>query len=317
MSEKVDVRKLFNGAPKPFTLEEFNEIEFQQPRMLVDPFLPTGGIGILYGRGGSGKTQVAMSMCVAVNTGTHFLSKFRCREGKVAFLQVDTPPIEFQKRTRQMAKHSDISDMLLLPYDTPVDLVALARKAMKEEELPDWCQRVRDFEPDLLVLDSLKKCHNLDENDNASPNKVYTAAKILFGPGVTLLFIHHSRKNPQIDYKPLDDDSTVRGAGAWTDDADVGIHLVKKKKEKYVTITWDKIRTCEEDAVKDLQLDFNKESLLLDQRDTAYVRAFQLANVGVEEDEIKKILVKENLCGDKRLNSILGRVKSVLGPDSL
>lgn len=258
--------------------------------MLVKPFLPTGGTGILFGRGGTGKTQIALSLTKAILEGGFFLSRFRCRRGRVSYVQVDTPPQLFADRLHRLAATTEErAGFQPVIYDTSIDSIAAAASPKP----PQWALDIRDHHPDLVIVDSLRKVNPLDENDNKTPSQILAAWRRLVGNRPAILFLHHANKQGWNEDVP--DEDLIRGASAWTDDMDLGMFL--REKAGKVTLSWTKHRSCEEP--KSMYVEMNKETLLMQSGDRARVRALALLGVGVEKAEAAKLLVTESLCSDK------------------
>ena len=302
----MDVRKLFNGSPKFLHTKEFANMELKTPPFLVAPFFPTGGTGVIFGRGGTGKTQLALSMAMAVSEGGYFLSKFKARKGKVVLIEVDTPPLIMQQRLKHLVNAHTLDNLGLVMYDAGIDVVEEEKEARGKKEKPEWVKSILAFRPDLVIVDSLRKSHKLDENDSRAPSLVINAWRYLLGSGPALLFIHHARKRP-IEFMDADDDQGARGSGAWLDDMDVQMQLIKKGMNDRL-LKWTKVRTCEEEELPPMAVMIDPESLLVELQDKATTRALELALVDLGKDEIVKLLVKEQLCKQTRANEIVEHI---------
>jgi len=306
----MNVRELFNGSPKFIHAQDFIGMDLKTPPLLIKPFFPTGGTVVLFGRGGSGKTQLALTMAAAIMEGGYFLSKFKARKGNVVLIEVDTPPLIMQDRLRHFAKHSSLSGLGLAMYDAGIDVVEEATKAKAINQLPEWVLSIRAQKPDLVIVDSLRKTHTLDENDSRAPSLVMNAWRYLLGSGTALLFIHHARKTP-IEYTAADDDQGARGTGAWLDDVDAQMQMIKKGSNNRM-VKWTKVRTCEEDAVPTMAVMIEPESLLVELQDKSFARALELAQVGLDEKEIVQHLVKEGLCKQTKAYETVANIYALL-----
>src|SRR5207247_10650334 len=101
---------------------------------------------------------------------------------------------------------------------------------------------------ELVLVESLRTCHHLDENDSNTPVRVYKAWQECF-PGASLVFAHHDRKLLLEGSGPQRfRDEAFRGSSAWLDDADLGIHVVPEKPanelaELQVRLEFSKLRS--------------------------------------------------------------------------
>jgi len=122
--------------------------------------------------------------------------------------------------------------------DTPIDVV----KTRPNEQ---WVTEIMAFEPDLIIIDTLRKIHRLDENDNQTVAIIQAALSNIFGGQVAIALIHHERKdNEHSNYSPLEERAS--GAGAWMDSGEFGIHISKQKKKTppEVVVRFPRVRHC-------------------------------------------------------------------------
>lgn len=290
----MNIREMFNGSPKFLLAQDFIELDLKTPPFLIYPFLPTGGTGMIFGRGGSGKTQLALTMAAAIMDGTFFLSKFKARKGRVVLVEVDTPPLIMQGRLQKLVKHSSLKDLGLVMYDSSIDIVEESQKAKAAKRRPEWAETLVSTKPDLIIVDSLRTTHSMDENDSRVPSAVISAWRHLVGSGAALLFIHHARKMP-MEFMGSSDEDGARGTGAWRDAVDFQMQMVQKKDNNRL-VEWTKVRTCEERDVPAMAVMIEPESLTVELQDKAMSRAVELAGVSLDRKEIVQRLVVEGLC---------------------
>ena len=91
---------------------------------------------------------------------------------------------------------------------------------------------VKDYRPEILMLDPISKMHNFDENSNTEIGKMYSYLDSLIdqgkGWGMSIIMSHHFGKPPTIksDREVLDA-YNFRGAAKFKDDPDVLITAVR------------------------------------------------------------------------------------------
>lgn len=209
--------------------------------MLLEPVVPWGGMFVLHGPRASGKTQLALALAAAAASGSAFLGVWKATKARVLFLECDTPAVTLHERVA-VAQQAALSEVAFLTFDSPINILAIAERAAAVAPLVE----ARRFGPELVVIDSLRKTHPLDENDSSTPSRVYAAFRTIF-PAATLGFLHHDRK---VAIGPLagDTDEAFRGSSAWLDDVDTGIHLVRDKRAKEglrAILSFSKVRTSE------------------------------------------------------------------------
>lgn len=216
---------------------------FLTPRFTVEPFLPHGGICVLHGPPGVGKSQLALTLAKAVARGEAFLApEHPTTKGNVLYIQVNTPIQEQQARLRT----TDIG------ANDPIAFLSLEHGMLDSEHLvpgrdPGLVEAKR-FAPDVVIVDTLRDVHTMEEIDSATVTKVYGAWRELF-PEATLVFVHHDRKLPP----PVGGKNgaaiperywleSARGSSTWLGNADSGLHLTDAKGS--LTLSFSKTRTC-------------------------------------------------------------------------
>jgi hypothetical protein len=78
--------------------------------------------------------------------------------------------------------------------------------------------------PALVVINTLRKAHILDDKESETPTRIYGAWRGVF-PSATLLFIHHDKKESSGTEGPLD--QRFSGSQAWQNDVQVAFHLTR------------------------------------------------------------------------------------------
>ena len=255
------------------------EIEHQYT---IDPLLPSGGIGLIHGKGGHGKTQLAFTIMKAVTEGKPLFGRYPVEQGSVVYVQMDMPDKLFQARLAKAATACDnIADLV-------VGIFEESRNILDEDFQTELAAKIADEQPALIVFDTLRKLHPLEENDNAVPNLVYSAIRNVC-QGSAAIVIHHDRKAPSEQGGSGEDVAeSFRGARAWVDDCDLGLRL--RKRGTQIIADWSKLR-CEEQP--QLLLRMNLDTLLLEPRDPETAREW-VTKLGLEHPDMERSeLVKE------------------------
>jgi len=271
---------------------------------LVEPIIPHGGIVVLHGPKTAGKTQLALTLGIAVAQGTTFLGEYACRQGPVVFLETDMTVQTLQSRVRL----AEGTKRLLFLHAEPFDIVKLAATA----PLPDAVVQAQQRNPALVIVDSLRKTNVGDEISSATPSRVFAAWKRLF-PHATLLFIHHDRKKPRDPEAFLHAEEAARGTGAWLDDADTGLHLTRVRGNHtdghVCSLTFSKCRTTEEPPA--LVLKMHEDSLLVEPTKPSTrqaVWAWRQAHPQATKEEAREWFLGQKLGGRSLAYRLIGEL---------
>lgn len=244
----------------PFFIIRGDRVADYRPRQhlyLVEPVLPMGGIALLHGAPANGKTQLATTLALDIVNGLPFMGDLATRQGRVAYIQADMPEATLHERLMRIDGElpGRLTGVDVFGFDSNFDILDDGVRAALAEE-------VQAIQPSLVIVDTLRKSHRLDENLSSTPTIVYSAWREVAGSGPALLYLHHNRKpNPQF---PDSVDSAIRGSSAWLADADLGIHIKKIGPKGPFKVEWSKNRTFDPDAVgKDFTLRMDPKTLLL------------------------------------------------------
>lgn len=246
------------STPIVFSLEDFLAENFNQPLFLIDKIVPTAGRpGIIFGKRGSGKSHLANNLIRSIADGTHLLGRYKSRQGRVTYLSVDMPMQMVQERSGKLASVvNNWGNVQISVTDTPIDIV-------KTRPSEKWVQEIMAFSPDLLIIDTLRKIHRLDENDNQTVAIIQAALAHTFGGQIAIALIHHERKDSEhSSYTPLEERAS--GAGAWMDSGEFGIHIAKGKKTAppEVTVRFPRVRHCADQDPILTHMDINSMTLV-------------------------------------------------------
>ncbi len=232
---------------KAYSNAAFMALKFPTPQYVVNPIISWGSFVMLNGDAEAGKTMLASTLVMAVASGGLFLEQYECEQGPVVFVQVDMPLREFQARWKRL-------DHLGLPIhfalnDSPIDIT---------KQLPPL-QQFAQLKPSLVVIDSLRSIHLLDEDSSASPAHVRTHLRNYF-PDSAIMWLHHDRKT----FQGQGDGTKHRGSSAWRDCCATQLEMTrvnKQGKQWLSLLSFGKTQSYEKQ--KSIKLTLDKKTLLL------------------------------------------------------
>lgn len=226
-----------------YTERAFAALELPSVPTIIEPWLPTQSISLVFGPPSAGKSLWMMSVARALATGGQLFGTYHCAKSKVLIVQADMPVNMVQERVQASAANASDDILLWLTENRQLDILN-AHKTHANE-----IARIREFAPDVVFVDTLRKTHTLDENDSSAPDKVYGAWRTLF-PQTTFLFQHHARKVSQTDSPDAAVREAFRGSVAWAASADtiIAIRRARRKGAKHWLVQQRFVRTrgCQE-----------------------------------------------------------------------
>lgn len=165
----------------------------------------------LYGKPKTGKSFASMGMGLAIANGEKEWNGFSVEtQGRVAFLQIDTPEGEMFDRLQNVKNAGyDVSniylaDLTIAPY--PFNILLPQHKA--------WLrQQMREIDPVLVFIDTLREAHEGDENNSQDMKKVINALVDVCHPAAIGL-ISHSRKDNAQSSMQAESDIMDEGRGS-------------------------------------------------------------------------------------------------------
>ena len=192
-------------------------------RWVVQDMICRGDIHMLIGEPSIGKSWLTMGMSIAVAGGTEFLGR-DTEQGRVLYVDEENPEDLIYHRlhklglTKELAKNIRYLSNLSIRLDKQAD--ELVTEAL-------------DYDPTLIVLDSLTRFHTEDENNAGAMGALFNNALMPLArqTGAAVVVIHHANKtDSNSSYK------RSRGSGDITAGADCG-YDVRSVAERTVAVS--------------------------------------------------------------------------------
>lgn len=216
--------------------------EFPEPAYLVEPMIPQGGLFILHGKPGIGKTQFIMTLAHAVNHGYPLFGRWPTRQGKVIIVQADMTGQIQQDRLVKVLQNVEMPDTYwVVEEDGSTPLINITTMTLMKSELVDL---MREVNPILTFWDTLRKIHQLPENVSETPIAVFNAARSIL-PLSTHGFAHHNRKESRDPDAAEDTDEAFMGNQQWKGAVDATLSLKEiSTPPKRMQVVFHKARTA-------------------------------------------------------------------------
>lgn len=273
---------------KVVSLREFLNLEFPPRENIINPWLPTQGLALLYGLRGIGKTLFAMWIAMVTACTGKFLKWEAEKPYGVLYIDGEMPAVVDQERFSNLVISVDIEPMAPLKLITP---------DLQEWGMPDLStiEGQQLIEPhlegiSLVIVDNISTlCRQGRENEAESWLPVQEWGLRLRSKHISVLFVHHSGKG-----------GLQRGTSRREDVLDTIIAL--KRPQDYLPnegarfeVHFEKARNLHGDEVKPFEaklttVDGKQIWLMKNIEDSLTYRVAELLNEGVAQYDIPDIL---------------------------
>lgn len=194
----------------------FFSVDRAEEAWLAYPLIPEGRQVALFAPAKTGKSLVALDVAASVATGRPILGQTVVPRRHTLYLDYEMTEADLQERMFDLGYGLEHADELawfhyaLLPALPPLDTLDGAKAC---------CQLAEHYEADLVVIDTLGRAVQGDENDNDTVRAFYRHTGLaLKASGRSVLRTDHAGK---------DIEKGQRGASAKNDDVDVVWRMVR------------------------------------------------------------------------------------------
>ena len=202
-------------------------------RWLLVDCLPLGKVGMLVAPGGTGKSQLALQLAIAVATGENLADWWQVGEkGRVLALFAEEDEEELHRRvwailrswksrSDTMALEADLRRNLFIRSMTGADNLMTKAEVGASVTRTDFAERlcatvgeVPDVK--LVIIDPVSRFRGGNENGAEDATRFVEAAELIAqGTGATVLLLHHANKASTKDGEQ--NQGAARGSSALTD----------------------------------------------------------------------------------------------------
>lgn len=194
----VDTTK--TGALLPFvvTAADLHLEEVDQREPIIDPFLLTSSLNMLFAPRGVGKTFLSLAIAISIAEGSAFLSYTVERPRRTLYVDGEMPLSDLKSRVVLMAPNPP-SNFEIIPSErlfregVPINLHS-------GEDQDRIFSLLRDLEelgrrPDVIIFDNLSSLSGgVNENDNSELDNLLRFLMALRHRGFAVLLVHHAGK---------------------------------------------------------------------------------------------------------------------------
>jgi hypothetical protein len=188
------------------TLADLYDLEIKV-EWTVDKLIPSEAVTVIHGQGGLGKTWLLLQLGSCVADGKPFCG-LETMKGPAYYIDFENPVAELCNRARILGR-SSLQVWHLSHTPAPPRL-----------DSREW-ESYKLLSPGLIIFDSIRAAHNLDENSSKDMTFIMGRLKELRSYGHTVIGILHSPKGDARNY---------RGSSALVDQCDHSLGMEKVKK---------------------------------------------------------------------------------------
>jgi RecA-family ATPase len=207
-----------------YSIEDYVNLKIPENVWLWDGILPVSGATLLFAKQKIGKSFLALSLCEAIADPNidQFLGQGIFQHGKVLYIQLDTPRGLWIKnyitnvKSKAARENIFIVDRELEDIPLPFDI-----RAPKCQE---WVRTiVNEIKPVLVVIDTFRRMHRCDENDNTEMSIIYDTFVNITKPAAMLILTHEKKIVAE------GADAAARGATSVLGAVDSLVNMTKKR----------------------------------------------------------------------------------------
>jgi len=192
---------------------------------ILEPLIPAEAITILDGLGGSGKSWFAIDIAFAIGHGIDFLGRYPVKkQGVVLYFTAEETPRRFVNRLDLITQaYGDNGNLYWIstldeeyPYETSIFLKDgwKITKTLTADTIQFY---IYEYEPVLVIIDSLINFYGLDENNSSEAKKFYELlTRWIRTYHCSFLLLHHQTKD---SLRLRDDEGIFRGSIVFREQA--------------------------------------------------------------------------------------------------
>lgn len=211
------------------------EIEF------VVPGLPLAEVGILGSSGGTGKSYYALEAMFQVSTGRCCsfdlgISVHSAPAAKVMYVSLEDKKAMLVHRLQSIKEYwanedkdksdwlDDVAEHISILALAGLGVTLINEKGKKTKVYDAILNKAKDLRPRLIVIDTLRRAHDCDENSNGAMSQVLRHFELMAEQsGAAILLLHHENKAGAGDAGA--GAAASRGASAIIDNARYAMRL--------------------------------------------------------------------------------------------
>lgn len=202
------------------------------------PGFLAGTVGALVAPGSTGKSMLALQIACAVASdlpGANTTGLNIGRHGSVLYLNLEDPPGEIRRRLHALGSRFDQAARESVAAGLELSARQGVPTDVMNKRFMGGLLRAADGKR-LIVIDTLSRCHGMDENDNGAMSQLVARLEMVVREsGAGLLYLHHTSKSATLAGQGALAQA-ARGASALIDNARWCGNLMKMTSDEAETL---------------------------------------------------------------------------------
>lgn len=269
IEERKEIIK--NHTKAVITVAEIMKLDFGPELWTVKELIPQYSITAITGAPESFKTWLTLEIAKCISKGTDLLGTFSTNRGNVLIVDKENHRRHIKERLSLLKFENESICYLNENDDFLID---------KPKDFQFLMGLIKENNISLVVFDSLIRIHSGVENDARDIAKVMNAFRKITNEKVTVIFIHHNRKE---NVGVQNTTNSMRGSSDILAGIDCLLQ-VNKLSEDSIQITQSKLRQGNKIKPFKVQVNSTKESI-------EFVHAGKSNFTSKETEEVKEIII--------------------------
>ena len=190
----------------------------ERPKNLdfVLPGLVAGTVGAIVSPGGSGKSALALQLGAYIAGGPDLIGIGPVKHGQTAYLPGEDPEIAVCHRLFALGEKCDQGHREAMAKNYYVEPLEKYTVNILDDEWFNYITQIANGRR-LLILDTLRMVHQLDENDSSAMTQVVGKMKTIAATtGCAIVFLHHTSKSSALNGQGAEQQAS-RGSSVLVD----------------------------------------------------------------------------------------------------
>ena len=242
----------------PVSYSDFLVKEFTDVPYIVKNLIVKGGINMISGSAGVGKTFVSLEFILSIASGCQAFKNFETEKSNVLLINEEDTERSLHKRLLMMTEEKSLPIHFLLHKGIKID---------NEKQTDQVIELIKQNSIGIVVLDNLTQLHDLDENKADEIKKIFFQMRRLIAVGATILIIHHHRKKGTVvSTTTIDLGDSLRGSSVIYGSLDTHLAVERIEDANGVTIAMSQTKNKEDELLKPFKVSMktNGEKLSFD-----------------------------------------------------